>query len=136
MYPEAALSQHIIEPPFTAFTYSCFLQYVFTSCAHLETEIVHIRPFKTAVQSFLSQKVQFWSHLTRETSSTFAVSPTNYKRFMVFFQQCLPSSYSSIKVRFVEFTTNSCPVNRFSHLRCGSLQLLQIYHGLLGCFSD
>ena len=40
------------------------------------------------------------------------------------------------KARFVECMTNSCPVDRFSHLSCGSLQLPQSYHGRLGCFCD
>ena len=37
---------------------------------------------------------------------------------------------------FVECMANSCPVARFSHLSCGSLQLLHSYHGPLSCFSD
>ena len=51
-----------------------------------------------------------------------------------FVSQCLSSCHSSIKARFVECMTNSCPVDRFSHLSCGSLQLLQSYHGPNGCF--
>lgn len=37
---------------------------------------------------------------------------------------------------FVECNTHSCPDNGFSHLRCGSQQLLWCYNGPLGCFSD
>ncbi|MEQ2236402.1 hypothetical protein ILYODFUR_012412 [Ilyodon furcidens] len=37
---------------------------------------------------------------------------------------------------FAECTRNSCPVNRFPHLSCDSLQLLQSYHGPFGYFSD
>lgn len=39
--------------------------------------------------------------------------------------------YSPTKARFAEYTTNSYPVIKFSHLSCRSLQLLQSYHGLL-----
>ena len=51
---------------------------------------------------------------------------------MDIFEKWLSSCHSSIKARFVECMTNSCPVDRFSHLSCGSLQLLQSYHGPLG----
>ncbi|MED6244353.1 hypothetical protein ATANTOWER_006025 [Ataeniobius toweri] len=37
----------------------------------------------------------------------------------------LYSYLSSIKARYVECTSNSCLVNKFSHLSCGSLQLLR-----------
>ena len=90
----------------------------------------------------LGQKVQFWSHLTSAPSSTCLLCPHMASRklqtglLMAFFQQWLSSCHSSIKARFVECTTNSCPVDRFSHLSCGSLQLLQSYHGPLGCFSN
>ncbi|MED6254201.1 hypothetical protein ATANTOWER_019509 [Ataeniobius toweri] len=39
------------------------------------------------------------------------------------------------KAGFVKCSTNSCPVSRFCYLSCGSLQLLQSYHGPCGCFS-
>lgn len=39
--------------------------------------------------------------------------------------------HTSIKVRFEECITNSCPVDRSSHLSYRSLQLLQSYYGLL-----
>ncbi|XP_054642150.1 uncharacterized protein LOC129187227 isoform X9 [Dunckerocampus dactyliophorus] len=38
--------------------------------------------------------------------------------------------------RFVQCTTNCCPMDRLPHLSCGSLQLLQSYRGRLGCVSD
>ncbi|MEQ2291391.1 hypothetical protein AMECASPLE_012983 [Ameca splendens] len=44
--------------------------------------------------------------------------------------------HSSTKVRYVECISNSFVVNRLSHLSCGSLELLQSYHGSLGCFSE
>ena len=66
----------------------------------------------------------------------FVVSPTwLVANCMALFQQWLSSCNSSIKARF-ECMTNSWSVHRFSHLSCGSLQLLQGYHGPLGCFSD
>uniref|UniRef100_A0A3P9B9Q0 Leucine-rich repeat-containing protein 7 n=1 Tax=Maylandia zebra TaxID=106582 RepID=A0A3P9B9Q0_9CICH len=36
----------------------------------------------------------------------------------------------------VKCTTNSCPMDRFPHLSCRSLQLVQSHHGPLGCISD
>ncbi|MEQ2251500.1 hypothetical protein ILYODFUR_011506 [Ilyodon furcidens] len=41
--------------------------------------------------------------------------------------------YTSI---FMECISNGCPVNRLSHLKCESLQLLQSYHGPLGWLSE
>ncbi|MEQ2257572.1 hypothetical protein ILYODFUR_036096 [Ilyodon furcidens] len=40
-----------------------------------------------------------------------------------------------MKVRFMEYTTNYYSVNRFSHLSCGSLQLLPSNPGPLSCIS-
>ncbi|MED6284259.1 hypothetical protein CHARACLAT_017450 [Characodon lateralis] len=37
---------------------------------------------------------------------------------------------------FTECTTNSCPVNLFSHLGCASMPLHQSDHSPHGCFSD
>lgn len=40
------------------------------------------------------------------------------------------------KARFEEYMPNSCPVDGFSHLNCGSFQLIQSNRRPLGCFSD
>ncbi|MEQ2235056.1 hypothetical protein ILYODFUR_037725 [Ilyodon furcidens] len=56
--------------------------------------------------------------------------------YMAFFKQWFSPCHSSIKTRFVVCITNGCPVNRFSHLSSGPPQLLQSYHGPLGCFYD
>lgn len=42
---------------------------------------------------------------------------------------------SLTKAMFVENLAIFCLADRFSHLSCGALQLLQIYHGHLCCFS-
>lgn len=46
------------------------------------------------------------------------------------------SRNSFMKATFVESMITSCPVNRFSHLSCGSLLCLQGYHRPPGCHSD
>ncbi|MEQ2245031.1 Intraflagellar transport protein 74, partial [Ilyodon furcidens] len=46
-------------------------------------------------------------------------------------KQSLSSRHPSTKAQCVE-----CRTNKFSHPSCGSLQLLQSYHGPLGCFSN
>uniref|UniRef100_A0A8C7R321 Hook microtubule tethering protein 2 n=1 Tax=Oncorhynchus mykiss TaxID=8022 RepID=A0A8C7R321_ONCMY len=38
--------------------------------------------------------------------------------------------------RFVQYTTDCCPMHRVSHLSCRSLQFIQSDHGPLGCISD
>ncbi|MEQ2246808.1 hypothetical protein ILYODFUR_003050 [Ilyodon furcidens] len=60
----------------------------------------------------------------------------NCKQDVLCFFQKWFTSYSYIKARCVECNIKSCPGSRFSHLSCGSLQLLQIYPGTLGCFDD
>ncbi|MED6265930.1 hypothetical protein CHARACLAT_030472 [Characodon lateralis] len=56
----------------------------------------------------------------------FTAESTRQKTFdcsTSFFPQWF-SSHSSIEVRFLVCQTNSCPVDRLSHLSCGPLQLL------------
>ncbi|MEQ2283832.1 hypothetical protein AMECASPLE_015543 [Ameca splendens] len=51
--------------------------------------------------------------------------------FMDFSQQWLSCCHCSIKVRFVKWKANPCPINSLSHLSCGSLQLFQLSRGFL-----
>uniref|UniRef100_A0A8K9V9D1 C2H2-type domain-containing protein n=1 Tax=Oncorhynchus mykiss TaxID=8022 RepID=A0A8K9V9D1_ONCMY len=61
---------------------------------------------------------------------------TGEKLFMDIFKKWLSSCHSSIKARFVQYTTDCCPMDRVSHLSCRSLQFIQSDHGPLGCISD
>uniref|UniRef100_A0AAZ3SL04 Cytidine and dCMP deaminase domain-containing protein 1 n=1 Tax=Oncorhynchus tshawytscha TaxID=74940 RepID=A0AAZ3SL04_ONCTS len=56
--------------------------------------------------------------------------------FMDIFKKWHSSCHSSIKARFVQYTTDCCPMDRVSHLSCRSLQFIQSDHGPLGCISD
>uniref|UniRef100_A0A8C7R4N0 PIH1 domain-containing protein 1 n=1 Tax=Oncorhynchus mykiss TaxID=8022 RepID=A0A8C7R4N0_ONCMY len=51
---------------------------------------------------------------------------------MDIFKKWLSSCHSSIKARFVQYTTDCCPMDRVSHLSCRSLQFIQSDHGPLG----
>lgn len=58
------------------------------------------------------------------------------RTFFYYYQQWLSFRHSSIKARFAKCMTNCCHVDEFSHLKCGPLQFLQIFHGPLCCFFD
>ena len=91
---------------------------------------------------FCIQATNVRSVLSRAHSSTCLLCPPHCcgklqtGLLIALFQQCLSSCHSSIKAQFVECMTNSCSVDRFSYLSCGSLQFLQSYHGPLGCLSN
>lgn len=61
---------------------------------------------------------------------------SNCKQEFLWFYNFFFSCLSSIKAIFVQGTTNSCPMDRFPHLSCRSLQHIQSHHGPLGCISD
>lgn len=70
----------------------------------------------------------------------FAVSPTwfliNCKQDVLWFsfKYWFSSRLSFMKASFVEFTSYSCPVSRFSHMACILLWLFQDIQGLLAFF--
>lgn len=84
-----------------------------------------------------STEVQCWSHLIWKPSSTcLPCLPLGFCEGISFLQQWLSFHHTPIKPSFVVCMAYSYPVDRRSHLRGGSFQLLQTPHRHFGFFSE